>query len=393
MSILAGYRVLDFGRYIAGPYSATLMADFGADVIRIEKIDGSEDRYMNPVADDNSGALFMQVNRNKRGMTLNPAKPQGREIVERLVATADVVVANLPPAGLKAIGLDYESLKQIKTDIILTTASAFGRGGPYSERVGFDGLGQAMSGGPYLSGTPDQPNRFALPVVDFGTAMMSAYGTVLALLHRERTGEGQMVEGALLRTALTFSNSYLIEQAVLASDRVGTGNRSQLTGPADIIRASDGWLMIQVVGQPLFERWANMIGLPEIIDDPRFRTDLDRGDNGELLSNMAQEHARDLTVSEALAAYGAAKVPAGPLLSPQQALDDPHIGAVGYLQDTDYPGMASAAPLATTPVHMTAGGGTINTRAPTLGEHTDTILAELGYDERTIDELRQARIV
>ena len=149
MSILAGYRVLDFGRYIAGPYSATLMADFGADVIRIEKIDGSEDRYMNPVADDSSGALFMQVNRNKRGMTLNPAKPQGREIVERLVATADVVVANLPPAGLKAIGLDYESLKQIKTDIILTTASAFGRGGPYSERVGFDGLGQAMSGGPY----------------------------------------------------------------------------------------------------------------------------------------------------------------------------------------------------------------------------------------------------
>ena len=393
MSILAGYRVLDFGRYIAGPYSATLMADFGADVIRIEKIDGSEDRYMNPVADDSSGALFMQVNRNKRGMTLNPAKPQGREIVERLVATADVVVANLPPAGLKAIGLDYESLKQIKTDIILTTASAFGRGGPYSERVGFDGLGQAMSGGPYLSGTPDQPNRFALPVVDFGTAMMSAYGTVLALLHRERTGEGQMVEGALLRTALTFSNSYLIEQAVLASDRVGTGNRSQLTGPADIIRASDGWLMIQVVGQPLFERWANMIGLPEIIDDPRFRTDLDRGDNGELLSNMAQEHARDLTVSEALAAYGAAKVPAGPLLSPQQALDDPHIGAVGYLQDTDYPGMASAAPLATTPVHMTAGGGSINSRAPTLGEHTDAILAELGYDEKTIDELRQARIV
>ena len=393
MSILAGYRVLDFGRYIAGPYSATLMADFGADVIRIEKIDGSEDRYMNPVADDSSGALFMQVNRNKRGMTLNPAKPQGREIVERLVATADVVVANLPPAGLKAIGLDYESLKQIKTDIILTTASAFGRGGPYSERVGFDGLGQAMSGGPYLSGTPDQPNRFALPVVDFGTAMMSAYGTVLALLHRERTGEGQMVEGALLRTALTFSNSYLIEQAVLASDRVGTGNRSQLTGPADIIRASDGWLMIQVVGQPLFERWANMIGLPEIIEDPRFRTDLDRGDNGELLSDMAQEHARNLTVAEALAAYGAAKVPAGPLLSPQQALDDPHIGAVGYLQDTDYPGMASAAPLATTPVHMTAGGGSINSRAPTLGEHTDAILAELGYDEKTIDELRQARIV
>jgi len=299
----------------------------------------------------------------------------------------------LPPAGLRAIGLDYETLKQIKADIILTTASTFGRGGPYSERVGFDGLGQAMSGGPYMSGTPELPNRFALPVVDFGTAMMSAYGTVLALLHRERTGEGQMVEGALLRTALTFSNSYLIEQSILGSDRVGTGNRSQLTGPADIIRAKDGWLMIQVVGQPLFERWAKMIGHPEIIDDPRFETDLDRGNNGELLSDMAQLHVRDLTLAEALAAYEAAKVPAGPLLSPQQALDDPHIQAVGFLQDTDYPGMASAAPLAVTPVRMTAGGGTINSRPPTLGEHTNAILTELGYDSDAIDSLRQARIV
>jgi len=244
-----------------------------------------------------------------------------------------------------------------------------------------------------MSGTPDVPNRYALPVVDFGTAMMSAYGTVLALLHRERTGEGQMVEGALLRTALTFSNSYLIEQAVLASDRVGTGNRSQLTGPADIIRAKDGWLMIQVVGQPLFERWAKMIGQPEAIDDPRFLTDLDRGNNGELLSAMAQEHVRDLTLTEALSAYEAARVPAGPLLSPQQALDDPHIQAAGFLQNTDYPGMASAAPLAVTPVQLTASGGGIDSRPPTLGEHTDSILKELGYDPKTIAELRDARVV
>jgi len=379
VGVLSGYRVLDFGRYIAGPYCATLMADFGADVIRIEKVDGSEDRFMNPVAADDSGALFMQVNRNKRGMTLNPTRPKGQEIVARLVAGADVVVANLPPAGLQAIGLDYETLKKIKPDIILTTVSAFGRGGPYSERVGFDGLGQAMSGGPYLNGLPDHPSRFVLPVVDFGTAMMSAYGTVLALLHRERTGEGQMVEGALLRTALTYSNSYLIEQSGLASDRVGTGNRSQLTGPADIIRASDGWVMIQVVGQPLFERWARLIGKPEIIDDPKFRTDLDRGNHGEELSAMAAEHARQLTVAEALAAYESAKVPAGPLLSPQQALDDPHIQAAGFLQPTEYPGSGSDMPLAVTPVHMSASAGEIKTRPPTLGEHTDAILQELGY--------------
>ena len=144
--VLEGIRVLDFGRYIAGPYCATLLADLGADVIRIEKVDGSEDRFVSPVTKTGDGAMFLQLGRNKRGLTLNPMKPEGREIVKKLVATADVVVANLPPDTLSAMGLDYESLTQIKPDIILTMISAFGRGGPYSNRVGFDGLGQAMSG-------------------------------------------------------------------------------------------------------------------------------------------------------------------------------------------------------------------------------------------------------
>lgn len=393
MTVLSGYRVLDFGRYIAGPYCATLLADFGAEVIRIEKVDGSEDRYMNPVADDDSGALFLQVNRNKKGMTLNPTRDAGREIVEQLVATADVVVANLPPAGLQAIGLDYDTLKQIKPDIILTTVSAFGRGGPYSERVGFDGLGQAMSGGPYLAGLPDAPARDVLPVVDFGTAMSAAYGTLAALLHREKTGQGQMVEGALLRTALTYSNSYLIEQSVKRRDRVGTGNRSQLSGPSDILKTRDGWMMVQVVGQPLFERWVDMIGRPELLQDPRFRTDLDRGDNGEVLSRIAAEHVRDMTLNDALAAYEQARVPAGPLLTPQQALDDPHINEVGYLRPVDYPGLASPAPLALTPVHLTDSDGEIRHRAPALGEHTDEIMATLGYSAQAIAALREQRVI
>ena len=142
--VLEGIRVLDFGRYIAGPFCASLLADLGAEVIRIEKVSGSEDRFLSPVSEQGDGALFMQVGRNKRGMTLNPMKPEGREIVKKLVATADVVVANLPPDTLKTMGLDYDSLKAVKPDIILTMISAFGTGGPYSNRVGFDGLGQAM---------------------------------------------------------------------------------------------------------------------------------------------------------------------------------------------------------------------------------------------------------
>ena len=155
--VLEGIRVLDFGRYIAGPFCATLLGDMGAEVIRIEKVDGSEDRYLSPINENGDGAMFMQMGRNKKSVTLNPMKPEGREIVKKLVATADVVVANLPPDTLKTMGLDYESLTEIKPDIILTMISAFGTGGPYANRVGFDGLGQAMSGNMFMSGTPDQP--------------------------------------------------------------------------------------------------------------------------------------------------------------------------------------------------------------------------------------------
>src|SRR5690606_19651344 len=195
--VLEGIRVLDFGRYIAGPFCASLLGDLGAEVIRIEKVDGSEDRFLSPVSESGDGALFMQMGRNKLGMTLNPMKAEGREIVRRLVATADVVVANLPPDTLQAMGLDYESLKAVKPDIILTMISAFGSDGPYANRVGFDGLGQAMSGAMYMSGTPEQPVKSYAPFIDFGTASLSAAGTLAALYERQRTGRGQVVEASL----------------------------------------------------------------------------------------------------------------------------------------------------------------------------------------------------
>ena len=213
--VLAGVRVLDFGRYIAGPFCAALLGDLGAEVIRVEKVRGSEDRFIAPVTPTGEGGMFLQMNRNKRSLTLNPMKPAGREIVRRLVATADVVVANLPPATLRAMALDLDSLRETKKDIILTTVSAYGRGGPYSDRVGFDGIGQVMSGIAYMTGDPDRPRRAAAPFVDFGTALSCAYGTLAALMARQQTGEGQMVEGALLKTALMMGNANLIEQAVI----------------------------------------------------------------------------------------------------------------------------------------------------------------------------------
>ena len=283
--VLEGIRVLDFGRYIAGPYCATLLADLGADVIRIEKVDGSEDRFVSPVTETGDGAMFLQLGRNKRGLTLNPMKPEGREIVKKLVATADVVVANLPPDTLSAMGLDYESLTQIKPDIILTMISAFGRGGPYSNRVGFDGLGQAMSGNMYMSGTPDQPVKAYAPFIDFGTASLSAFGTLAALYERQKTGKGQIVEGALFNTALTMMNATAIEQQALQVNRTATLNRSQTSAPADTFQTKDGWVLVQTVGGPLFKRWAELMGEDHWLEDPRFKDDISRGDNGEIISN------------------------------------------------------------------------------------------------------------
>ncbi|PJK29550.1 CaiB/BaiF CoA transferase family protein [Minwuia thermotolerans] len=391
--VLSGYRVLDFGRYIAGPYCASLLAEFGADVIRIEKLAGSEDRWTTPVNDDGIGALFLQINRNKRGLTLNPMKPEGREIVKKLVETADVVVANLPPQGLKAMGLDYDSLKAIKPDIVLTTVSAFGHGGPYSDRVGFDGIGQVMSGSTYMSGSEDQPVKFAGPWVDFTTAMMSAIGTLVALMHRKETGEGQMVEGALVRSALTIGNAALIEQAMLGINRKPTMNRGQTSGPSDIVPTKDGWFIVQVVGRPLFERWAKLVGRPDLIDDPRFADDLDRGNNSEILSEIAREHAKDKTTNEVLAEYAAASVPAGPLYTPQQTLDDPHVQAMGFLQDVEFPNLPKPAPVASAPINLSKTPGGIRHRAPVLGEHTEEILGELGYGADAIAEFRDKRIV
>src|SRR5881392_926195 len=264
--VLGGIRVLDFGRYIAGPFCAALLGDLGAEVIRIERIGGGEDRGLIPVGAGppdgpmgGGGAMFLAMNRNKLGMTLDPGSPKGREITKKLVASADVVVANLPPSVLRSLSLDLDSLRQTKPDIILTTVTGFGAGGPLSHKHGFDGIGQAMSGAVYLSGSADLPTMTKVPWVDFGTAFLSAFGTLAALIERGKTGRGQKVEGALLRTAIAFANAALIEQALIGVNRTATLNRGFNSAPADIFRTKDGWIVATVIGGPMFRRWARMI--------------------------------------------------------------------------------------------------------------------------------------
>ena len=390
---LHGIRVLDFGRFIAGPFCAALLADLGADVIRVEKVRGGEDRFLMPVTDAGDGAFYLQVNRGKRGMTLDPRAPEGKHVLQRLVATADVVVANLPDAALKALGLDYDALTAVKPDVILTSVSAFGAGGPSSHRLGFDGIGQAMSGTMYLSGRPGEPTKAYCPYVDFTTALVATVGTLAALLVRRDTGQGQQVRTSLLASALTIANGMLMEQAMLRPDRVATGNRSQTQGPSDAFRTRDGWVLVQCIGQPLFRRWTELLDEPHWLDDPRFADDRSRGDNGAAISERMAAWCGERTTDEALAALDAARIPAGPVLSPQQVLDDVHVQAIDFLRSVASPGSDAAAPVAETPFSLSAASAGIRGRAPALGEHTDDVLAGLGYSTPAISALHERRVV
>src|SRR5437762_5592649 len=392
-NVLDGVRVLDFGRYIAGPYCAALLADLGADVIRVGRGGGGEDRWVAPVGTDGVGALYLVMNRNKRAMTLDPSSPEGREIVKKLVATADVVVANLPPEVLRSLSLDLESLRRVKPDIILTTVTAFGAGGPWSHKHGFDGIGQVMSGAAYMTGTLEQPYRAAVAWVDCGTASLAAFGTLAALMERGKSGRGQKVEGALLRTALAFNNAALVEQQAIQVNRIPTENRGQTSAPSDLFRTKDGWIIAYAIGNLMFARWAKMMGEDSWLTDPRFKDDEARGNHAEELSRRVSEWMMQRTTEQALKELEGAKIPAGPLYTPQQALDDAHIRQAGLLADTDYPRVARRAPLAPTPVDLSDTPGRFRHRAPMPGEHTNAILGEIGYSAAAIDALRRRGVV
>jgi len=393
--LLNGIRVLDFGRYVAGPYCATLLGYLGADVIRIERCGGGEDRFIAPVTATGEGAVLFQTACNKRSLTLEMGKPQATGIVRRLVATADVVVANLPPASLTSLGLDYATLSSIRPGIILATQTAFGDTGPYRDRGGFDGIGQAMSGSMYITGVPGAPAKAAAPYVDYTTAVLAAFGVLAAILHRNQTGEGQEVKTSLLGTALAVFGSHLIEQGVTGIDRVGTGNRVQTSSPSDVFATSDGHILTHVVGNGLFKRWARLMGEEERWTlDPLYATDQSRGDNSAAILARMRAWCAGKTTADALAELQKAGIPAGPVYRPRQALEDPQVKAMHWLHTVaGYPGLATAAPVPDLPVQLSRSPGGIRSGPPRAGEHTDEILTALGYTPAEIAAFRAGGLI
>lgn len=390
---LTGIRVLDFGRYVAGPYCATLLGYLGADVIRIERREGGEDRYIAPLAGTGEGGVFLQTSCNKRSLTLDPKHPRAKEIMQRLVKSADVVVANLPPRALKSLGLDLDSLRAIRPDIVLATQTGFGTRGPWAEKGGFDGVGQVMSGAAFMTGTPGRPAKAAAPYVDYATAVLSAFGVLAALLQRQRTGQGQQVESALLGTALAVFNSHLVEQGVADLNRVPSGNRVQTSGPSDVFATRDSHVLTHVIGNAVFHRCAKLIGAEVWITDPRLQSDQARGDHREELCAPMATWCAARTTDQALAELEQAGVPAGPVLNLQQVLDHPQVAAMEFLKPVQFPGLPRAAPVADIPLRFSGMDAGISSPPPTLGEHTRAVLGELGYAAAEIEQLLADRVV
>ncbi|MBW1643132.1 MAG: CoA transferase [Deltaproteobacteria bacterium] len=391
--VLEDIRVLDFGRFIACPYCGMMLADMGAEVIRVDRPGGEEDRTIGLIGPNGQNLSYYSYARNKKGITLNLLNNKdGQEVLKDLVKECDIVIHNFSPNAAKLMGLTYEELKTIKHDIILTAISCFGSEGPYANLPGFDFIAQSMSGAMALGGYEDKPPvRAFMNPMDFSTALSAAFGTLAALRHRDMTGEGQMVDLALLRTAISLTAPQIAEAEVLGRLRPRVGNRAAYVGPTDLFKCKDGYVFIATIMNSLFRRLAKIIGHEELLEDPELHNDLSRFEFRDRIDPLIAKWTADRTVDEVMKAMEEARIPCGRYYELDEVSKDPHVKATGMIEYTDMEeeGLENL-PVCGIPHRLSKTPGRVVTRAPKVGEHNDDIYKKLlNYSDEQIQKLQQ----
>src|SRR5688572_8052296 len=390
MGPLEGIKVVELAQIMAGPTCGMLLADMGADVIKVEKLPGGDDTrsYTEPSVNGESAA-FMILNRNKRGMAVNLKTPGGLEVVKKLLADADVVTENYRKGTLEKLGLGYEDvLQKLNPRLIYCAISGYGRTGPYADKPGFDLILQGFAGIMSVTGEPGrQPVKSGTSIADINAGILAALGIVSALQARQRTGRGQVVETSLMEAAVQQMYWQAAIHFATGVDSGPTGSAHILTAPYQAFPTADGWINLGGANQSNWERIARAIGRPELIEDARFRTNGDRMRNLDALVPLISERTRTRSSAEWIREFEAAGVPVGPVNKIGQVLADEQGKAREMVVEVEHSrvGRTKATGL---PIKFSETPGKVLRGAPTLGEHTDEVLANLGYGNADIARLR-----
>jgi crotonobetainyl-CoA:carnitine CoA-transferase CaiB-like acyl-CoA transferase len=386
---LAGMKVIELSHIMAGPTCGLMLADMGADVIKVEKIPGGDDtRRMTPPAIDGESAAYLMMNRNKRAIALDLKTAGGKEVLRRLLKDADVVTENYRRGTMDRMGFGYEQLKRDNPRLIYCSISGFGRSGPYADRGGFDLIAQAMSGLMSITGEGSgrPPVKVGAPVTDITAGILAAMGVLAAYAHRLKTGEGQMVDTSLFEAGIvhTYWQSAICFATGVAPGPMGSAH--PLNAPYQAFATADGWITVGAANQANWQRLVEALGAPELATDPRFEVNAGRMANLAALETELNRRFRTASTAEWLARLETAGVPAAPVLDVKAMQQDPQALARGMVAEAPHSRLGPVKTIGL-PVKFSATPGGIRHGAPVYGEHTREILRELGYDEGAVERL------
>ena len=395
MGALSGIKVVDLSRFIAGPFCAMQFADMGADVIKIERPTiGEDQRAIDPRVGDES-LYVMAYNRNKRGMTLDLRHPRAQQIVRDLAAKADIVVENFRPGTMEKMGCAYDVLSQVNPRLVMVRISGFGQDGPLAAKPCFDVIGQAMSGLMEITGQPDgPPTMVGTFIVDYVSALYATIGALGAIRAREVTGRGQVVDVALLDSAVSLLMTAIPEYLLLGKLTTRRGSRDRYTAPANSFRTGNGdWVLLSCGNNTLFPRFAQAAGLAHLLDDPRFRDANARMANVDAIEQIVGDWAAARSTAEVLRVATDADVPCAKINTIADVVANEQLHHRNQIVEVDHPTIGKL-PMHGLTIKFGATPGEIARAAPSIGEHTDEILRDwLGFDDSTIRELHEQRVV